>query len=149
MPTARSRLSRSRRQRGSRAARTASHLITALTPLAKRYLKFSPTLLPAMLSWGAVGYILTSLPPANIEHWLLPHSYLPLLLPLFLAFFFTASFLLLHSRRGLLAAVAIIVPIWLQLHGVALTSSPILTVAAFCLLLELAMTGVERVAPLQ
>lgn len=110
----------------------------------KSHLRYLPTLLASIPFWIAIVCILTTVSPESIRNFLIPSSYLPLLLASFGAVFFTGSFILLHSRRGMLLAFFITIMLSLHLQGVII--GPILVGSLFLAvtLLEAIMTLLER-----
>ena len=81
-----------------------------------KYLKHLPTFIFALLFSGTTYLILTRIHPENIKHFLIPNSYLPLLISVFLSSFFLFSFILLNSRRGFLISLLMLIFLFLHLQ---------------------------------
>lgn len=110
--------------------------------LGKQYLAHLPTLLIG-LGFSFLSYkIFTLVHPDSIKHFLLPNSYLPLLLVIFFALFFLFSYLLLNSRRGFFISYFAVIILFLKLQQVELSAVIILLVAAPFLMLELLITAI-------
>lgn len=86
-----------------------------------RYRQFAAAGLLSLPFFTAAVYILTQIQPAEIENWLIPHSFLPLLLASFGAGFFLFSYLLLNTRRGFLLAALTTTCLYLRLQQIIIT----------------------------
>jgi len=71
-----------------------------------KYLKHSPLLLVAILCAFWTKNILVTKYPTEIAHFILPNSYLALLLPVFLTITFVSTYLLLNMKRGIVLGIA-------------------------------------------
>lgn len=71
-------------------------------PVFKAYLLHLPTFILSLPFWISIWYIFTRVEPSSIESFLLPNTYLPLLLCIFLAVGLTLSYLTLNSKLGFL-----------------------------------------------
>ena len=110
--------------------------------LGKQYLAHLPTLLIG-LGFSFLSYkILTYIHPDSIKHVLLPNSYLPLLLTIFFALFFLASYLLLNSRRGFFISYFAVIILFLTLQQVELSAVIVLLVTAPFFMLDLLITAI-------
>lgn len=81
-----------------------------------KYVKHLPTLVFAFLFFTTTYLILTRIHPESIRHFLIPNSYLPLLISAFLFSFFLFSFILLNSRRGFLISLLVLIFLFLHLQ---------------------------------
>lgn len=91
-------------------------------PIIKKYLQHIPILIVSLPLYYLVFTLLRSTSPERIANVLIPHLYLPLLLPLFLALLLSGSFLWLNMRRGFLTALFFVVIIFLRLNQVTAPS---------------------------
>ncbi len=146
MARARSRLRRSRSDTSNRSS-SSFQIHNIFSPLqdiggalVRRYLKYTPIAVLAVVCWVIVGYLITTYPPAALANWLLPQSYLPLIGMVWCALFFSSAFLLLHTRRGILLATGIMLLLWMHLHAVQLTSIIIGSVLGGLFIWELLLT---------
>ncbi len=89
-----------------------------------------------LLGYAGTVYILWVVHPTEIANILFYHSYLPLLLVSFAGHFFFLSFIFLHTRRAVLAAVVLTVVLFLKLQAVIFTFPLLLTIFAAAILLE-------------
>lgn len=85
--------------------------------LLQRYFRKLPTLFFSLCGFYAVFYLLNHVPPQYIANILLPHSFFPLLILVFLAVTFAAGFVFLNSRRGFLCALTVVIALFLQLNN--------------------------------
>lgn len=114
--------------------------------LISRYLKHLPTLFlsgPFLLS---TGIILATVPPAEIEDWILPNSYLPLVISLWCGLFFLTTFAFLKTRRGAAVSTFITVLVWLRLQSFQLDLGMIGVVASSLFIPLLILEILERKA---
>lgn len=63
--------------------------------------RFWPLLVLGSLFYGATLTLMRYVSPASVQHWLWPHSYLPLQILVFAGNFFTFTFLTLHKKLSL------------------------------------------------
>ncbi len=87
------------------------------------HVKYLHLLLLASLSTASFIYFCVTIPPSAVANILFYHSYLPFVLLFFLMIFFISSFLLLHTRRGVLCALYCTTILFLKLQEVELTAS--------------------------
>lgn len=87
---------------------------------AHKYVRFTPLLLMAALSYSGVAWLVTHIPPERVQNWLLPDSYLPFHIPLFLGNFFLCTFVTLSKRWGILIALTVAWLFFLKLQGFTL-----------------------------
>ena len=113
--------------------------------LLKSYWQHLPTLVVGLIFAFITFLILTRIEPMSIKHFLLPHTYLPLLASVFVSSWFLLSFFLLNTRRGLLLSLALITLLFLKLQQVVLTTQVMLSVIIPLLLLEFLLTFIIRV----
>lgn len=98
-----------------------SLLLANLKSLVANYCHHLVTLFFAFIFSFITYSILTKVSPDSIKHFILPNSYLPFLISFFLASFFLLSFLLLHTRRGFLLAIFLLITLFLKLQQVEIT----------------------------
>lgn len=96
------------------------------------YVKHLPTLFLAIISSASLWYILTQIHPHSIKNFLLPQSYLPLILSFWLTTFWATSFLLLNSKRGFFVSLALSMLLFFHLQKVILDWWLIGIVGAVC-----------------
>lgn len=89
-----------------------------LNPKLKKYLKHLPTLILGLIFSASTYLILTRIEPNQIKNFLLPNSYLPFLISLFMASFFLISYLFLSIRTGLILSSPLIIMAFLKLQNV-------------------------------
>ncbi len=73
----------------------------SFSKIIQKYRRHWPLLLLSLPFYGGVYYIIMAVHPDQIQHFLIPNTYLPLQLVLFGGNFFFFSYLLLKTRRGL------------------------------------------------
>ncbi len=78
-----------------------SHKTRSSSKLSKKYLRHLPLLFLSLPFYAGAYYIFIYIHPTQIQHFLIPNTYLPLQLVFFLGNFFLFSYLLLKTRRGL------------------------------------------------
>lgn len=105
-----------------------------------RYIRHLPTLLISLPFYAGVYLILTRINPHTIEDFLIPNTYLPLQLVLFLANFFLFSFLLLKSRRGFEVSLLINWGVFLKLQAITNFLTPLLGLVGILVLIEIGLT---------
>lgn len=108
-----------------------------------KYIKHLPALFASLPFYYAVLHILSKIRPEQIQDFLVPNTYLPLQLPLFIANFFCFSFIFLKSRRGFLLSLFIALNLFLKLQGV-LTLLAFFVILAPLLLFEFLATAIDR-----
>ncbi len=74
-------------------------------PVWKRYLNYLPTLVISLPFYGGIYFLLINFYPNQLRNWLLPNTYLPLQLLLFIGNFFFFSFIFLKASYGLLLSL--------------------------------------------
>lgn len=89
-------------------------------PKFKKYFKHLPTLILGLILSASTYFILTKVEPKLIKNFLLPNTYLPLLISLFLASLFLASYLFLCVRTGLMLSLLLVLLTFFQLQNVIL-----------------------------
>ncbi len=95
-------------------------LATSRSLIAK-YLTHLPTLILSTPFLYTTYYILTKVNPDQIKHFLLPNTYLPLLISTFFASLFFFSFILLKTSRGLIISLLLTTLLFLKLQHVVFT----------------------------
>ncbi|MBD3279789.1 MAG: hypothetical protein GF390_03715 [Candidatus Pacebacteria bacterium] len=131
MPKAKSRLKKTSRKKHRRAQNS------WLKKLLIAYLTHLPTLLLGLLFGAITYYIITQVYPEQIKNWLLPASYLPLLIVFFLTNLFVFSFLLLKTRHGLWISSLLTILLFLKLQLVVITWPLVIGLATGLMGLEL------------
>ncbi len=100
-----------------------------LIKILAKYLNYLPTLVLGGLFTIGLYYLVSTVPPDQIKHFIISNSYLPFTLGLFLSTWFITSFLLLNSRRGLLISLFLNWLVFLKLQQVVM--SPQLVLISF------------------
>jgi hypothetical protein len=108
------------------------------------YLRYLPTLILSFPLYGCAYYIVTTFSPQQIRHIILPNTYLPLLLVIFLANGFLFSFFLLKTRRGFLFSALITLLLFLKLQSVIVTWQVVTVLLISFAIIELILTQLER-----
>jgi len=78
---------------------------------------FFPTLILIIFLWALFAFQIFFVEPNMIKNILLPNTFLPFFISLFLALFFTLAVIFANSRRGLISALAIIFLLILRIHN--------------------------------
>jgi hypothetical protein len=81
----------------------------------KKYLLYFPVLILGIMGYAVTGLILFHIEPRSIEHVILPHSFLPLLLSISWGNFFFFSYLFLNVRRSLILTILITIGVYLRI----------------------------------
>jgi hypothetical protein len=115
-------------------------LTNRILKLIKLYLTHLLTLIIGLCFTFITYNIFKHISPVSIKHFILPNSYLPLLLPLFLSCFFCLSFVLLNTRRGFLTSLIILILTFLKLQAVIFTPLIILCTILPFLTLEIILS---------
>lgn len=110
----------------------------------KKYLKHLPLLIISLPFYGLVYYLLTRVHPDKIRHFLIPNTYLPFQLPLFMANFFLFSYLLLNTRRGLELSLLIMLTLFLKLEAITNYLQLSLGLALFILIIDLVISSLKK-----
>jgi len=103
----------------------------------KRYLSHTPTLILGLFFSYTLIQFLNRVHPSNVKHFLLPNSYLPLLLLVFFAGFFLLSFLLLNSRRGFIGSLWLTIMLFLHVQRVIISIQAIIISLFILMALEI------------
>lgn len=106
-------------------------------PIWQNYLTYWPTLVIGLFFILMIGLLVSNVRPTQIANIGLYHSYWPLLLLVFGAVFFMASFFLQNTRRGLLAGILVTTLLFLKLQSVVLSSAVVLTLAGVLIGIEI------------
>ncbi len=88
----------------------------------KKYLNHLPTLILAIILWLTTVFFLREISPDSVKHFILPNSYLPFLVLIFLSSLFSLSFIFLNRRIGYLLSIAITTYLFLKIQQVVLES---------------------------
>lgn len=75
-----------------------------------------PILIIGLALYGYLYYILTHFFPVQVQDWLIPGSFLPVLGLAALGHIYVGSFITLNTRRAVLISVGLSWLLWLQLH---------------------------------
>lgn len=89
--------------------------------LLKKYLRFSPLLVITLVHVFAITYFMSRVDPATWKHFLIPSSYLPMLLLITSTTFFASSYLFLNTGRGVRIALLTFCIFFLKFQAVSLT----------------------------
>jgi hypothetical protein len=135
MEKARSRLATTENQAQTGSAKSPTD--TRLPVFFTRYKKYVPTLGLGILNWILFYLLLTRIYPQTVQHWFIPHLYIPVLIIFFLAMLFSSAFLFLNTRRGFLLAAAATCFLFLKLQQVSFTIEVVSTILIFFGILEL------------
>jgi hypothetical protein len=103
----------------------------------EQYKKYLPTLGLGLVSWALFYLLLTRIYPQTVQHWFIPHVYLPVLAVFFFAVFFTTAFVLLNTRRGFLIGGAATSFLFLKLQQIEITFEVVSAILIFFGILEL------------
>ncbi len=121
----------------SRSKRGQNNVWLKIKQLILSYLHYLPTLILGILFSGAVYLVLTYIDPDKIKHFILPNTYLPLLILFFLAALFIFSFFWLNSRRGLITALALSLILFFKLQQFIFNPTIIALIIAPLLVIEM------------
>ncbi|MCA9369142.1 hypothetical protein KC721_02505 [Candidatus Woesebacteria bacterium] len=111
--------------------------VTVEHPLLKKYLKFSPLLIVAILHLGLLSYVVRTVAPETWQHFLIPNSYLPMLLLLIATVFWFSSYLFLNTARGIRFSLFAGIFFFLKVQSVILSSSFVVVVIGLFVLSEI------------
>lgn len=136
-PKATSRLKKTRSNKPKKTQSPNSQKNHSLGNLVINYLKHIPTLIIGLIFSYILFQFLNKVNPSNVKHFLLPNSYLPLLLLVFFTGFFLLSFLLLNSRRGLIGSLWLTIILFLQVQRVIISIQAIIILFFILVLLEI------------
>jgi len=95
--------SESKKQRVVKTAKK-NNLNSVSSSWLKGYLTHLPTLFFAFVSCYLTYLFVINISPETVRHFILPNTYLPLIILVFISSFFLSSYILLNSRRGLFTA---------------------------------------------
>lgn len=112
--------------------------------LAKQYFSHLPTLAMAGIFAYLTSLLMHQVHPSQVKHFILPNSYLPLLILVFITTFFLVSWMLLNTRRGFLAALALSLILFLRVQQVVLNPSTILIILSPLLVIEVAVSLINK-----
>lgn len=90
-----------------------------------------------------IFFLVTHYYPTQIENFLIPGTYLPLLFFLFMGALFIASFIFLKTRRGILTAISLVVIVFLKLQN-SLSIFALLIIIFFVVSYEIVATLLEK-----
>lgn len=127
--------SKSKKNRAKSSLKSSSS--NSLSALLVQYIRHLPTLILGLIFSGGVYYILINISPDRIKHFILPNTYLPLLLTFFFAAMFIFSFIWLNTVRGFFTAIVLSIILFLMLQQVILTPVILAVLAAVFLLANL------------
>jgi len=110
----------------------------------KHYFTHLPTLILSLPFYYASYYILNNVYPDQIKNLIIPNTYLPLQLALFIANLFFFSFLFLKTRRGLLTSLMIAIFLFLKLQAVIFDLILVLGILFFFVIIELTLSYFDK-----
>ncbi len=110
----------------------------------KLYIIHLPTLFLALIISYLTYLLITNVSPESIKHFLVPNTYLPLLILAFTSIFFLSSYILLNTRKGLTIASIFIVFLFLSLQQVLIDWKIAVIIILPFVLLEITLTLVKR-----
>lgn len=96
-----------------------SHKTSSSSVLSKKYLRHLPLLFLSLPFYIGAYYIFISIHPSQIQHFLIPNTYLPLQLVFFSGNFFLFSYLFLKTRRGLELSLLLSLTLFLKLQMIS------------------------------
>lgn len=105
-----------------------------------RYHKFLPLLLLSVINWTALALIMATISPTQIQNMFIPNLYLPVITLFGLACFFGLAFLLLHTRRALIIALAATTLFFFRLQQIELSWQLLSITLMFFGILEISLT---------
>lgn len=111
-----------------------------LLSLLSYYLNHLPCLFLAIAFNALLCYLATRVSPNQVKHFLLANTYLPFILTFFFASWFTISFLILNSRRGLVITLFLVWILFLRLQQVVFSQKLIIFSLFPFLALEIILT---------
>jgi hypothetical protein len=111
-----------------------------LIKILAKYLNYLPTLVLGGLFAIGLYYLVSTVPPDQIKHFIIPGSYLPFTLGLLLSTWFITSFLLLNSRRGLLISLFLTWLVFLKLQQVMMSPQLVLISLVPFVIVEIFLT---------
>lgn len=112
--------------------------------LPKKYLKHLLLLFLSIPFYAGAYYIFTYIHPVKIQHFLIPNTYLPLQLVLFLGNFFLFSYLLLNTRRGFELSFFLMLTLFLKLQLITNYVSVATGLLIIMLIIELAISLLKK-----
>ena len=112
--------------------------------LSKKYLKHLPLLLLSLPFYAGAYYIFIYIRPAQIQHFLIPNTYLPLQLAFFLGNFFLFSYLFLKTRRGFEFSLLLSFALFLKLQLVTNYLAVVAGLLIIVLILEILISLLKK-----
>lgn len=113
------------------------HVEKKFPNLTNRYITYWPLLVITLLHIFVVQKIVVSINPESWKHFILPNTYLPMLLLLTSTTFFASSYLFLNTGRGLRIALIVFLFYFFTFQNVLITVPVILTLVSLFIVLEL------------
>lgn len=110
---------------------------------AKKYLTHLPTLVIAVIGHWLLFLLLIRVRPSQVQNILIPNSYLPIVVLFFLSQFFLWSYIFLHRRRGLFAALLSTTVVFLRLQSYAWNGTLSLSLIVF-VIIDIVVTQLEQ-----
>lgn len=110
----------------------------------KLYVTHLPTLFLALISSYLTYLLIINVSPNSIKHFIIPNTYLPLIILAFVSVFFLSSYIFLSTRRGLTAASIFIIFLFLRLQQVLIDWKIAAIIILPYVLLETTLTLVKR-----
>jgi hypothetical protein len=112
--------------------------------LLKKYFKYLPIFLLAVITGYFLWLFVKHVDPDAVKHFILPNSYLPFLIIIFIFCFLLCSFLLLNSRQGLLISLAIISLLFLRLQQVMINPWLVIIIILPLITLEMVLSLIKK-----
>jgi len=100
------------------------------------YAQKLPTLVFSLFWYGLLFFIISNVRPQSIQNFLIPNFYLPFQIVMFLANWFLGSYVLLNTRRGLIAALFFQSLVFLKFQQVILSWQISLGLLLFFVIIE-------------
>lgn len=114
------------------------------SPTIQRYLRHLPILFFSLIFYGTLIFLTKNYYPDAIRHFILPNTYLPFQLLLFLANWSLFSFIFLHTRRGFLISLILQMLIFLKLQQISVTPVLVLSIVGGITILEVLLSLSKR-----
>jgi hypothetical protein len=134
---------KSRKKRGFKIKLPSLGRFKFIKRIISAYWQHLPTFVAGLIFAAVTYWFISHINPNQVKHFILPNTYLPLLLLVFLTSFFLSGFIWLNSRRGLMTAVIITILLFLQLQQAIITSTIILAIVVPLVVIELILSFIK------
>jgi len=121
-----------------------SHKPRLTLKLSKKYLKHLPLLFLSLPFYTYTYYIFIYVNPEQIQHFLIPNTYLPLQLVFFFGNFFLFSYLLLKTRRGFEMSLLLSFALFLKLQLITNYLSIVTGLLVIVLIMEIVISLLKK-----